>query len=95
MLGKLTDADRTYLELTAKHAPHELGTEAMAKSILLLLAENEQLTLDAQSVEALEDQITNLEVENNDIYEEIESLRRDNEELEEEIQELKGTLESL
>ena len=33
----LSDADMVYLELTAKHAPAELGTEEYGKKVLALL----------------------------------------------------------
>lgn len=102
----VSDADLTYLELTAKHCPAELGTEANAKRILTLLEENQQLFDEKCFIDDLQDRIDTLEFQNaavqdavdkaeaqiGDLKQTIRELEEDNEELLETITQLEDEL---
>ncbi len=93
MFNKISDAELTYLELTAKHAPHELGTENNARLILLLLEENATLLDEYVCVEDLQDQLKDANAEIESLSDEIDELVQTVQELEEEVEELTETVE--
>jgi FtsZ-binding cell division protein ZapB len=86
---KLNDADLIYLELTAKHAPQELGSQHFADCILQLIqlcAEQEE-ELD-EYADSLEEIKFDKDCEVDALTQEIDQLQEENEELQERIQEL-------
>ena len=89
----ISDAELTYLELTAKHAPHELGTEANARLILLLLAHNARLSDEQTEVESLQDEVDDLEDEVYRLESELSDAHDEIEELQEKIEDLESQIE--
>ena len=89
-----TDAELIYLELTAKHAPHELGTEAHARLILRLLEAHNSKSDQAEEIEALQDEVDDLEDEVHHLENEVSDLQDEVEELQEKVEELEAELDS-
>ena len=89
-MSDITNADLTYLELTAKHAPQELGNEKYAKLILALIdfyEENEsEVVRLADEIGDLEEQVTDLKYDKSELADRIDTLEGELEDLKCEIQ---------
>lgn len=92
-MSKISDAELCYLELTANHAPEELGTAATGRLIMLLLEENARLLDDQACVADLEERISDLECELGEVQADLSEAEREIEELEETIEDLQGQLD--
>ncbi len=94
LVAELTEAELTYLELTAKHAPNELAHEAVALQVSRLIRMYREKA-DKPSTEEFETQIEDLQWEVENKEEEIRDLTDQLEDTQNELAALEGKLDDL